>query len=269
MWLVLEPIQDRRLEKVFHDELVRRLDIRAVETRHRFEQFLHEWQLSAHGLSNHWRIEQYLSSSAWRERTSAGSLKRYTGDLPPWLERGHPMLSSIEPNQIVLLDNRATPREIYEKQPLPFGLERLFEYYSGRNETMVTLIDQVPYLLVWSNIAYQQEDLAAVLLLIVPVDERFLSESQNMAHGTDTLIALIDANTLKLLASSDREKVSMDSYLNDWHEHYLLTSQAITRFQSMEQNLLFTTLVSRDAVQKTISNITKLAQQDRLMAASV
>jgi PAS domain S-box-containing protein len=269
MWLVLDPIQDRRLAKVFHDELLGRLDVRAVETRQRFEQFLHEWQHMGYGLSNHWRIKKYLGSSAWREKQSEEGVIIHDDSVPDWLEPGYPKLNSIEPHQIVLLDNRATPREIFQKSPLPFNLDRLFERYSGRNETLVTLIDHIPFLLVWSNVAYQESDLTAVLLLIVPVDERFLSESQSMAHGTDTLIALVDANTLKLLASSHRDQVPMDSYLNDWYEHYLLTSQALTRFQSMEQNLLFTTLVSRDAVEKTIRNITQLAQQDRLMAAVV
>ncbi|MET0043865.1 MAG: ATP-binding protein [Candidatus Thiodiazotropha sp. 6PLUC3] len=90
-----------------------------------------------------------------------------------------------------------------------------------------------------------------------------------MSHDTDTLIALIDANSMKLLANSNTKLIPMDSVLNDWRENYLLTSQAITRFQSMEQSLLFTTMVSRDAVEKTIHNITELAQQDRFLAALV
>jgi PAS domain S-box-containing protein len=267
MWLVLEPIQDRRLAKLFHDDLVRRLDVRAVETRHRFERFLQEWQLVSDGLSNHWRLEKYLASAAWQNTRLSDEEAIIHDELPEWLDPIDLELNSIMPNQVVLLDNRATPREIFQKQPLLIDLDLLFEFYSGRNEPMVTLIDQNPYLLVWSNIFSHDGELCAVLLLIVPVDQRFLSESQSMAHDTDTLIALVDANTLKLLADSNGELIPMDSYLNDWNESYLLTSQAITRFQSMEQSILFTTLVSRDAVEKTIHNITKLAQQDRLMAA--
>jgi PAS domain S-box-containing protein len=269
MWLVLEPIQDRRLAKLFHDELVSRLDVRAVETRQRFEQFLQEWQQVGSGLSNHWRIKQYLGSRAWYESKNSDTEAILHQQTPEWLDPGYPRLNSIEPKHVMLLDNRATPREIFQKQPLPFDLDQLFEFYSGRSEALVTLIDQVPYLLVWSNVSYQEKGLSAVLLLIVPVDNHFLSESQSMINDSDTLIALVDANTLSLLSSSNREIVPRNSHLNDWHEYYLLTSQAITRFQSMEQSLLFTTLVSRDAVEKTIHNITKLAQQDRFIAALV
>ncbi|MBV2092110.1 MAG: PAS domain-containing sensor histidine kinase, partial [Candidatus Thiodiazotropha sp. (ex Ctena orbiculata)] len=269
MWLVLEPIQDRRLANLFHDELVGRLDVRAVETRQRFEHFLQEWRHVGSGLSNHWRIKNYLGSTVWHESKNSETQAILHQQTPEWLDPGYPKLNSIEPKHVVLLDNRATPREIYQKQPLSFDLDQLFEFYSGRNEALVTLIDQVPYLLVWSNVSYLEDDLAAVLLLIVPVDDQFLLESQSMTNDSDTLIALVDANTLKLLSSSNREMIARDSHLNDWHENYLLTSQAITRFQSMEQSLLFTTLVSRDAVEKTILSITKLAQQDRFLATLV
>lgn len=269
MWLVLEPIQDERLAKVFHHELVSRLDVRAVETRFRFEQFLQEWQYIGNGLSNHWRIKKYLNSPLWKENQSEDAEIIQHNMVPEWLDPESPKLSTIEPNQVVLFNNRATPIELYLKQPLSFDLDQLFEFYSGRNETLITLIDQQPFLLVWSNVSYKKEDMAAVLLLIVPVDEHFLLESQSMSHDTDTIIALIDANSLKLLGSTNQEIIPMDSLLNDWQEKYLLTSQAITRFQSMEQNLLFTTMVSRDAVEKTIHNITELAQQDRFIAALV
>ncbi|MBW9256239.1 MAG: PAS domain S-box protein [Candidatus Thiodiazotropha sp. (ex. Lucinisca nassula)] len=269
MWLVLEPIQDRRLANLFHDELVGRLDVRAVETRQRFEHFLQEWRRVGSGLSNHWRIKNYLGSTVWHESRNSETQAILHQQTPEWLDPGYPKLNSIEPKHVVLLDNRATPREIYQKQPLSFDLDQLFEFYSGRNEALVTLIDQVPYLLVWSNVSYLEDDLAAVLLLIVPVDDQFLLESQSMTNDSDTLIALVDANTLKLLSSSNREMIARDSHLNDWHENYLLTSQAITRFQSMEQSLLFTTLVSRDAVEETILSITKLAQQDRVLATLV
>ncbi|MCG8083103.1 MAG: hypothetical protein JAY73_19040, partial [Candidatus Thiodiazotropha taylori] len=221
MWLVLEPIQDRRLANLFHDELVRRLDVRAVETRQRFEHFLQEWRQVGSGLSNHWRIKNYLGSTAWRESKNSVTQAILHQQTPEWLDPGYPKLNSIEPKHVVLLDNRATPREIYQKQSLSFDLDQLFEFYSGRNEALVTLIDQVPYLLVWSNVSYLEDDLAAVLLLIVPVDDQFLLESQSMTNDSDTLIALVDANTLKLLSSSNREMIARDSHLNDWHENYL------------------------------------------------
>jgi PAS domain S-box-containing protein len=269
MWLLLDPIQDRRLEKVFHDELVRRLDFQAVQTRHHFERFLYEWQLTTQGLANHWRTRKYLGSMIWRNQ---GAPSRppfiYSQIKPNWLENGFPKLSSIEADQIIFLDKYATPLEVYQNHPLKTS-SKFSEYYSGRSEAIITLIEQTPYLLVWSDYIEVARDQVVILLVIVEVDDRFLLQSQQLPNTTDTLVALVDANTLKLLVSSNYKKISMESYLNEFNDQYLMTSQTVTRFQSMDQNLLFTTFVSRDAVQKTISNITELAQQDRLLATLV
>lgn len=265
-WLLLDPVQGRHLEQVFHNELVSRLDVRAVETRRRFEEFLREWQVQGHSLSNHWQLITYLNSFSWEE--SAQRVKYYN-ETPSWLEPGHPRVSLIEPTQVVLLDTRGNAREIYQNKLLPFSVERVIELYAGRDGTEIILLNHSPYLLVWSNIAYQEETDPAVILLIIEINERFLAESQKMAHGTDTLIGLVDSDDQRLLVSSDNEQIPRGSYLRDWRESYLLTSQAITHHQSLEQNPLFTTMVSRDVVQQTINNITKLAQLDRLFAALV
>ncbi|PUB80608.1 MAG: hypothetical protein DBP01_17230 [gamma proteobacterium symbiont of Ctena orbiculata] len=74
-WLLLDPIQGKHLEQLFQNELVSRLDMRAVETRRRFEEFIKEWQLQGHALSNHWQLITYLNSFSWQE--SAQRTKYY------------------------------------------------------------------------------------------------------------------------------------------------------------------------------------------------
>ncbi|MES9829876.1 MAG: ATP-binding protein [Candidatus Thiodiazotropha sp.] len=265
-WLLLDPIQGKHLEQLFQNELVSRLDMRAMETRRRFEEFIKEWQLQGHALSNHWQLITYLNSFSWHE---SAQRTKYYNESPSWLEIGHPNISLIAPGQVVLMDMRGKAREIYQRKLLPFSIDKILELYPKRDDAVITLIEGTPYLLVWSNIAYQQETDPAVILLIVDVDEYFLAESQKMAHDTDTLIALIDSSDQRLLVSSDQEKIPQGSYIRDWRNSYLLTSQAITQYQSLDHDLLFTTMVSRDVVQQNIKNISKLAQLDRLLAALV
>jgi PAS domain S-box-containing protein len=265
-WLLLDPIQGRHLEQLFQKELVGRLDVRAVETRRRFEEFIREWQVQGHSLSNHWQLITYLNSFSWQE--SAHQAKYYD-ESPGWLESGQPNVSLIEASQVVLMDMQGKARETYQREPLPFSIERIIELYPKSEGAVVTLIKGYPYLLVWSNITYQQETDPAVILMIIDINERFLAESQKMAHGTDTLIALIDANDQRLLVSSDQRQIPQGSYIRDWRDSHLLTSQALTKYQALEQELLFTTMVSQDLVQKNIKNISKLAQLDRLLATLV
>ncbi|MEJ2403988.1 MAG: ATP-binding protein [Candidatus Thiodiazotropha sp.] len=269
MWLLLDPIQDKRLEKVFHDDLVERLDIQALETRQRFEEYLMDWQLMARDLANHWRIRDYLKGDQWHRRDPATPPIIYSDQPPVWLESDYPSSSSLQPDLVILIDRNAIAYEVFEMDFLPIDLDRVSEYVQGPSDGMITLIDQQPYLLVWSRCIEAETDHRARLLLVTRVDDRFLSASQSMVHGSDTLTALADANTLKLLAISKQDKIRPGTFLNTLSDRYLLTSQAISGFQSADHHLLFTTMVPRDGVRQTILNITKLAQQDRFLTALV
>jgi PAS domain S-box-containing protein len=267
-WLLLDPILNQRLEQIFRDDLGQRLELSSIETRHRFEGFLQEWQLIGHSLAQHWRVVDYLNTSAWGD--SLETPRRYTAwQIPNWLEPGFPKLSSIEPNQIVLIDSDGGAREVFESQSLPFELERLTDFFPGQNDVMITTVKQRPYLLVFSRIRRVEGFNPAYLMMVVEIDEHFLAESQKSSGDPDTVIALLDTDTHQLVISSDPSSVYPATQLSDWLESYLVTSQALVGFQGADENLLFTTLVAREATRRTLENISNLAQQDRLIATLV
>ncbi|MCU7798237.1 MAG: PAS domain S-box protein [Candidatus Thiodiazotropha sp. (ex Semelilucina semeliformis)] len=267
-WLFLDPILNQRLEKIFQDNLASRLEVRSIETRHRFESFLQEWSSLGHRFAQHWQVVDHLSSSAWED--SLESPIRYNRRRPPaWIESGQLILSSIEPDQVVLLDSDGGPREIFQSEALPFPLERLTDFFSGREEVVMTTIQRKPYLLVWSGIRRTEGFDPAFLMLVVEIDDHFLDESQQAVGDPDTVIALLDSENQELIVSSNRKSVFTTSPLGIWKEAYLVTSQALVGYQGVDQNLLFTTLVSREATMRTMQNILSLAQQDRFIAALV
>ena len=267
-WLMLDPILNQRLEKIFRDNLDHRLELSSTETRQRFESFLKEWQMAGRSLALHWRVVDYLNSSEWTETLEVP--RRYSvWQLPVWLEVSYPSLSSIEPNQIALLDSDGGAREIFETKPLPFELTRLTQFFPDDESVVITTVQRRPYLLVFSRISRPQGFDRAYVMLVVEIDEHFLAESQKTLRNADTVIALMDTETQKLVISSDHERIPPDTLLNDWIERYLVTSQAMVDFQGADQNLLFSTLVSRESTQKTLRNITTLAHQDRLIATLV
>ena len=267
-WMMLDPILNQRLEKIFRDNLDQRLELSSTETRQRFEGFLKEWQMAGRSLALHWRVVDYLNSPAWLE--SLEDPRRYTvWQLPVWLEATYPSLSSIEPDQIALLDSDGGAREVFETKPLPFELTRLTQFFPDEESVLITTARQRPYLLVFSRISRPQGFDRAYLMLVVEIDEHFLVESQKTIRNADTIIALMDTDTHKLVVSSDHKRVFPDTPLSLWNERYLVTSQAMVDYQGADQNLLFSTLVSRESTQRTLENITTLAQQDRLIATLV
>ncbi|MEJ2464504.1 MAG: ATP-binding protein [Candidatus Thiodiazotropha sp.] len=267
-WLLLDPILNHRLEQIFRDNLTHRLELSSTETRHRFEGFLREWRSTGHGLAQHWGVVSHLNSIGWAETLELP--RRYSRrQLPTWLHTADLNLSSIEPDLIVLLDSDGGAREIFENKPVQMKLSRLTRYFSGREEAVITTVQQRPYLLVYSLIRRAEGFDPAYLMMVVEIDKHFLAESQKTIGDADTVIALMDSDTQELLVSSDTANVFPTSPLSVWTGRYLVTSQALDGFQGADQNLLFTTLVSREATKQTLENITSLAQQDRLIAALV
>lgn len=267
IWFSLDPILNQRLEKIFRQNLREELEARSTETRHRFESFLHEWSMLGQNLAHYWRVVEYLNSEAWDETLEAPN--QYQGhQRPSWLEPGYPRLSSIEPDQIILIDSEGIPREIYENRHMPFEAGRIAGFFNAQEEVVITTLRQKPYLLVWSRMYREQGYDPAFLLLVVEIDDHFLIESQKSLGG-DTVIGLVDSDTQTLVVSSDHRHVTPFSPLSNWRELYLVTSQALVGYQGVDQNLLFATLVSRAETKRTMQHILELAQQDRFIAALV
>ncbi|MGD9163541.1 MAG: hypothetical protein PVF13_02150, partial [Chromatiales bacterium] len=140
-WLLLDPILNQRLEQIFRNNLLQRLELSSTDTRHRFEGFLNEWRIVGHSLAQHWGVVDYLNSRAWEETLETP--RHYSRrQLPGWLEPGHLGFSSIEPDQIALLDSDGGAREIYQAKSLPFELERLTDYFNGREDVAITTVQQ-------------------------------------------------------------------------------------------------------------------------------
>ena len=267
-WMMLDPVLNQRLEKIFHNDLNQRLELSSTETRQRFEGFLKEWGMVGHGLAHHWHLVDYLNTPAWLETLEVP--RRYTQWQPPeWLESNVPSLSSVEPAQVALLDSDGGAREVFEVKPIAFELEQLTRFFDERETVQITTVQQRPYLVAFSQIRRPEGYDPAYLMLAVEIDEHFLAESQKTIPSADTVIALLDTDTQLLLVSSDPTAIFPATPLDYWSQRYLVTSQALVDFQGTDQNLLFSTLVSRRWAQETLQNIIGLAQQDRLIATLV
>jgi len=176
-WVFIDPILNHRLEKIFRDNLNEQMEIRSTETRHRFESFVDEWSMLGHSFAEHWRLVEYLNSEVLDKTLEEPH--RYNGRHPPvWLEPDFTRLNSIDPDQIMLLDGDGIPREIYEARKIPFEAKRVTGLFTGRDEVTITMVNHIPYLLVWSQMHQPLGSERVFLLLVVEIDEHFLLESQ-------------------------------------------------------------------------------------------
>jgi PAS domain S-box-containing protein len=265
VWLVLDPLQSRALGEIFQKELQQQLEQRARDSRHRFQQYLGQWRLTATGLAQNWRLVEYVKSPAWAQDREKP--KTYLNRLPDWMAPAPVSLGAVTPSQIVLLDQDLEPREIFHRQDLPFPLERAASRYPGGDGALLTTLWKAPFLLVWAGVAQPVESKAAILMLIIPLDTIFLLNSQQAVADDETVVALLEGDQQRILASSDQTKVTANMLLEQLRSRYLITSQSITDFADWDQNVQFSTFVSRKRVEATAERILSTERRERFLGA--
>lgn len=273
VWGVLEQVQSRQVKKIFGEELSTRLDLRSRESLIRFDQYLTSYGATVRLLANHRRLAGYLEPVFWtrREEIEPRSYQEFRPDwLPDFFERN----ALSPPSHVLLVDFDGRIREHYQAgvEPLPAELaggvgDHLLDASEVR--TVLTAFDDRVYLLVSDAV----EDLGGFamgsLVVLVPVDERFLAASQRGLSAEDTAVALVDSEEQRILVTIDPRRLVSDTPVSQWTEAYLVTSRSLPYYEGSDLNLLFTTFVSHVGVEKMSRHVRHFEWRQRGIAAVV
>ena len=107
------------------------------------------------------------------------------------------------------------------------------------------------------------------LVVLVPVDQAFLVASQRGLLASDSAIALVNSDDQRVLVSMDPDWLTLGSPLSQWKNAYLITSQSLFGYEGSDLNLLFTTLVSHDSVDRMSRHVRIFERRQRGIAALV
>ena len=273
VWGVLEQIQSQQLARIFGQELATRLDQRARESLIRFDQYLSQYTATTRLVAHYRRLAEYLESRTWRVGeafTPRQRLGRRPGWLPDYLERD----GLVPPAQVLLVDRAGEVREHYslEDRPLPADLAPGVDpplRDDDEARTVLTSLDNQPYLVVTSPIEDRQGEPLGSLVVLVPLDEHFLLASQRGLLAGDSAIALVNADDQRILVSMDPSWLTLGSPLSRWREDYQVTSQSLPGYEGSDLNLLFTTLVSYVDVERMSRHVSIVERRQRGIAALV
>jgi PAS domain S-box-containing protein len=273
VWGVLENIQSQQLARIFGQELESRLDQRARESLIRFDQYLSQYTATTRLVAHYRRLAEYLESRTWnpgkafRPRLHSGTRP---GWLPDYLERD----GLLPPTHVLLVDSGGEVRELYSRddRPLPADMASGVDpplRHDDEARTVLTSLDNQPYLVVSSPIEDRQGKPLGSLVVLVHLDERFLLASQRGLLAADSAIALVNADDQRILVSMDPSWLILDSPLSRWREDYQVTSQSLPGYEGSDLNLLFTTLVSYADVERMTRHVRIFERRQRGIAALV
>jgi PAS domain S-box-containing protein len=267
VWLIHQSIQTHDISEVFHQELSRRLEIRAADTRRRFEHFGKQSNRLTRALAQSWPLVEHVNTAEWARGTE--SPLTYTNEPPPWLALGASLLGEIEPSHVLLLDAENSIREIYHRKDLPFPVDQAVELSVGQTSPMVASIWQAPYLLAWASIPGIEPRKPAMLMVVVAIDEKFLITSQHHVGTEAEVVGMLDGDQQRILSSSVKSLVGPASRLEEWRSSYMITSQALTGNLVPVGNIQFFTLMPRAEMESKVRNILNALRKQQLIEALV
>ncbi len=274
IWGVLDKIQGRAIKEIADKELEARLDQRARENLTRFDQYLKNYAITARLLANHRSLAEYLESMLWSPQQVFEPVV-YRKSSPSWLTDFIERNALSAPSHILLVDTHGRIREVYQSgdAELPRELEQgIGEKFmdTGEMRTIVTRLDERPYLLVGDAAedmgGYRMGD----LIVVAPINDEFLAASQRgLSSGRAAAVALVDVDEQRILASIDPSLLIPGTRFSEWRDDYLITTQPLPEYEGTDWNLLLATFISHRSVTKMSGRVRNFERQQRVRAALV
>jgi PAS domain S-box-containing protein len=273
VWGVLDQVQSQAVGHIFDKELKARLDLRSRESLLRFDQYMTNYAATARLLANHRRLAQYLEPLFWFPEEDINPVV-YEGFRPFWLPDFFGRNALLAPSHVLLMDSRARVREIYQAGDHALPDEMLLDarQWVGDGDdvhTVLTRVGDQPYLVVGDRVEDAGGFHMGHLVVVVPIDEDFLNASEGAISADSSAVALVDADEQRILASNVPQELLPGTTLEQWADHFLITSQSLPEYEGSNWNMLFATFIPHSSVAKMSERVVDFERNQRVIAALV
>ncbi|MBI5665792.1 MAG: PAS domain S-box protein [Nitrospirae bacterium] len=247
VWGILEYLQSNQLKKITDIQLTHLLEQQARENRIRFDNYVMAYHDMAVLIVSQKAFVDHVRGYAGFSDGTKGI--KYHTEIPAWLPDASVMRHFVRIHNAVLIDGMGRVREVYQgtsgivpRSLLPPSALLL---KMSRGQSMLTVVDGVPYLIVSDAVKDPNRGDTLALALISPVDDDFLSASQGVISGRG-IIALVETARQQVVASNAPDLIPAGTQLDLLADRYLITSKAFFDWGGSEMLMQFTALVSKD-----------------------
>jgi len=270
VWGFLEQVQPGEVEDIFTQELESRLQQQARETLIRFDNYVVSHISTTRLLANHRSLATYLEPIYWFEGDKEETLNHF--QTPPWLPSLSLWQRLVRPSHVILVDEYGLTREVFhvDERFIPSALKESVDLAPGDQRVQANLISlsKKPYLLISETAEDIQGTEMGALLLLAPIDQRFMAASQQGISSDGVLVGILDSDGQRFLATSDQTAIPVGTLRQEVEQQYLTTVQAISGYEDANIELQFITLVPLTVVDAIRLRVTELEHRQRFIAAS-
>ncbi|RJQ54037.1 MAG: PAS domain-containing sensor histidine kinase [Nitrospiraceae bacterium] len=294
-WSFLDPIQSRTIKNVFHHQLSAKLaedanknlmlfdryvqifrqNVRLIVLQKQFYDYVREankkeWALDPDG-QGHIKSYSYYTEfpRASSAQNSRDRLKAYLYymESPQWLQDISVLRSYPSFSYALLTDGRGRVREIYKniaEAPPPSLLEPAHLLQQLRhNQSLLTDIGGVLYLVTAESLYSPDRKPLATLLLAAPVDNKFLSESQDK----DNIVAFAGGDSRGIFASNRGDLLPAGTPLESLKDRYLYSGKSFYNYGASGLKMEIITLIPREPYELLSKSILGKERGNRIITA--
>ncbi len=268
-WAFLDYTQTHRINKLFNDQLIEKLNKQALEDRLSFDSSINSYNDSVRLFVAQKKFGDYVESQNWSEKDSFDI--KYLNRPPRWFPKRSLLKTFIHPRYALMLDSDGKTREVYQNRPaiLPLSLLEptplLIE--KSHNQCLITSIDDALYLVTAESYFDSRRNLLATLIITSPIDDEFLNNSLGVLT-TEHLVALMTpGEDSRIITSSDPERLPVGEEIEALQQRFLVTGKEFFDYGASEIQTKFTSFVSKEEVLLLSKSVILKARQERALTA--
>ncbi|WP_420266081.1 sensor histidine kinase [Candidatus Magnetominusculus dajiuhuensis] len=239
---VINHLHGRMLREQFNAQLTERLDGQSSENRQIFDNYFLGYQRAAGALANTCSMAAYVKNVAWE---SGQTIKTYEEqDIPPWLPRASVLKYYVGIEYAVLYDAEGRLREVYNETatPLPGVFSNLEQLRLPQEQSRMTALDGINYILASENVKDSTGNKAAVLVIAHRINNDLLQHTMGALSDRRTVV-LADAKDHTIIAINRPELLTTERKLEDLNNNFIFGGKSFLDYGENELYLMFASLI--------------------------
>jgi len=271
MWIVMDRIQNQHIRGFFFTELSHELKKQAKADRLAFDHHIEMHNRSALLITSQQRLQSYVFSDAWLNRSTQETEIKHHYRPPKWLPPSSVMRTFFHARFASLIDVEGNVREMYHHFPedppetllKPGGLMQKLSH----NQAYMTDIEGFPYVLTARSIKNEAEEDVATLMLISPLDDDFLMDAAEGLVNSDVIMTLLFEG--KIIASSDPDLLPPGTVAKTVEDKYLALGSSFFDQGASNLEVQFTSFIPVEKAQHFANEILSAVHQQRTIFALI
>ncbi|MEO5350197.1 MAG: HAMP domain-containing histidine kinase [Magnetococcus sp. YQC-3] len=272
-WLLADYWQTVQVKAIFHQKLLKDLDIQAQRDRILFDEYIRQQEQSVRMLSFLTTIVHHVerASPGWVEDASHPT--QWTSDhRPPWLPPRSVMRGLVAAPYIVLLDGEKRLREIFYREeglpPLPDPLlqQSLPDLLAtSEHSHILSAPNDVVYLITTAGVqdGKREGNPRAFIALIAPMNDDFLAIFHTRTE-TNSVVTLMHGETDRVFASSQPDRIPAGTVLAQLQSSHIVFGKKFLDYSfAINVPIHFATLIPLEEIAQISAAIVHAERQQR------